>query len=256
MLLNWLKREYLDNLEPYRERLTFNEKKYHDLGFISRFEALSKLNTILRKLNLGEYDENKGLFGEHLIIFSALSESKNQPKKILEIGTYDGITSLILSELFPNSEICTLDLKDDDPLFINSYKRKFNFKEFCKDRNNRISKVKNIDFIQMNSLFLTIKDIGIFDLIWVDGAHGYPVASIDIANSFKMAHKDTIVMCDDVWKKIKKSDAMYNSVASWETLKSFEAAKIITNTFFKKRITKERLLKPKFISLSKFVKEF
>ena len=60
---------------------------------------------------------------------------RNKPKRILEIGTYDGKTAAILSYLFPDSEITTIDLKDNDPIFKSTYNRSSNLKAFIKTRN-------------------------------------------------------------------------------------------------------------------------
>ena len=51
------------------------------------------------------------MVSEHQYIFSALSQNNNfNFNKILEIGSYDGKNALLLSKLFPNSKIKTLDL--------------------------------------------------------------------------------------------------------------------------------------------------
>ena len=63
------------------------------------------------------------MYSEHLIIFTAISLKNHNIKNILEIGTYDGKTSTILSKLFPFSKVTTIDLNDDDPMFVNTYSR-------------------------------------------------------------------------------------------------------------------------------------
>ena len=192
------------------------------------------------------------MYSEHLLIFSAISSSPFKPKNILEIGTYDGKTALILACLFPNSEITTIDLKDDDKDFESTYNRKNNLNSFSKQRNQMIKKFSNIKFVQCNSLELTTeKDFKKQDLIWVDGAHGYPTATIDITNSIKLLKRNGILMCDDVWKKLKKNDRFYNSNASYETLNAFSDLGIIKTIFFHKRIGKNYNGNYKFVSFSK-----
>ena len=64
----------------------------------------------------------------------------------------------------------------------------------------------------MNSLNLSFsnKNIPRQDLIWVDGAHSYPIVSADITNSIRlMKNKRSILMCDDIWRKTKRNDNMY-----------------------------------------------
>ena len=160
-----------------------------------------------------------------------------------------------MSKLFPKATITTIDLEDNNPIFKNTYKRDKKINLFIKNRNKLISQQKNINFIQMNSLELSISNNNIHkqDLIWVDGAHGYPIVSADITNSIKLMNKKSILMCDDIWKKTKRNDNMYVSNAGYETLLSFEDAKIIKNYFFRKRLGKKVNGNYKFISFSKLV---
>tara|TARA_Y100000991_G_scaffold210688_1_gene192256 strand:+ start:3349 stop:4176 length:828 start_codon:yes stop_codon:yes gene_type:complete len=222
-----------------------------------RNENIKYLNNILKSLGFKNYNELEGLYSEHLIIFSAIARSKYKIKNILEIGTHNGKTTSILSRLFPNAHITTIDLDDDDETFKGTYKRDKNLKLFIKNRNKLLSKHNNINFIQFNSLNLTIsnKNIPKQDLIWVDGAHGYPVVSSDITNAIRLMHKSTILMCDDIWKRTKKNDQMYVSKAGYETISCFSNAKIIKTNFFRKRIGKSFNGNYKFISFSKLIKD-
>ena len=218
---------------------------------------LKYLNKVLQSLGFKKYSEIDGLYSEHLIIFAAIAKSDYKINNILEIGTHNGRTASILSRLFPKANITTIDLKDNNPTFKNTYKRDKNIKLFIKNRNKLISQQKNINFIQMNSLELSISNnknnINKQDLIWVDGAHGYPIVSVDITNSIKLMNKKSILMCDDIWKKTKRNDNMYVSNAGYETLLSFEDAKIINTHFFRKRLGKEFNGNYKFISFSRLI---
>ena len=100
---------------------------------------------------------------------------------ILEIGTFDVFNALLLSNLFPNSNIDTMDLPEHEEDFINFYNRKDKVNAFLRDRNNTLSKNKNINFLPLNSLKL-LNYTKKYDLIWIDGAHGYPTVCIDIIN--------------------------------------------------------------------------
>ena len=62
-------------------------------------------------------------------------------KNILEIGTFDGRTALILSELFREANILTVDL-DENSEFKSIYNRSINSEKFCKKRDSIISKNK------------------------------------------------------------------------------------------------------------------
>jgi hypothetical protein len=88
---------------------TEQDSHYLSLG-LDRSLGLMKLNTALYRLYGRTYSETNGMWSEHLILFSAISESNYKIKTILEIGTFNGETTRILSLLFPNSSIETLDL--------------------------------------------------------------------------------------------------------------------------------------------------
>ena len=66
-----------------------------------------------------------------------------------------------------------------------------------------------------------------FDLIWVDGAHGYPEVAIDISNSLRLLNKEGCLLCDDVFLKGSDKDPIYRSIASYSTLISFVKAGFI-----------------------------
>ena len=143
-------------------------------------KGLKKLNSNLKTFQFNTYNESIEIYYEHLIIFAAIADKfQNRIKNILEIGTFDGKTSKILSSLFPLSKINTIDLKDNDPIFVNSYGRE-NIQirnSFIDKRNELLSSNKNINFFQFNSLNIMKTEIASKEnLIWIDGAHGYPFA--------------------------------------------------------------------------------
>jgi len=252
-ILNFLKIEFSEYKKP-------SNKRYESLLKTYKLCALNKnrnhyieiLNGVLKELGFPIYNESEGMYSEHLIIFAAISESNLKIQNILEIGTFDGKTATILAKLFPNSEVKTIDLSDNDPIFINSYARKNNAKEFIRKRNTLISRSKGIKFIQINSLELSLRnELPNQDLIWVDGSHGYPIVASDITNAIGLMHKETILMCDDIFKRTNKYDSLYESAAGFETLSAFRDANILENYFFSKRIGKKFNSKNKYISLSK-----
>ena len=64
------------------------------------------------------------------------------------------------------------------------------------------------------------------------------LVTADIINSVRMLKKGGFVLCDDVFKHVKKSDEMYQSIASYETIKSLSNAKLINYSLVHKRIIK------------------
>ena len=206
---------------------------------LNRQEGIKKL--ISTKKDLHFKSRNSEMSSEHEVIFSSLSYSKNKSfTDILEIGTFDGFNSLLLSNLFPNSNIDTIDLSETDDDFVNFYNRKDNINKFIQDRNIILSKNKNINFSPLNSLkLLNYKKK--YDLIWIDGAHGYPLVCIDIINSLHILKENGLILCDDVYLKLNQSnsDIMYSSIATYETLNELKKQDLINFRLIYKRLSAE-----------------
>lgn len=193
---------------PSKQDDIFNELKFN------REKGLEKINEITNKFFDIKYTEKNSMFSEHIIIFSALSEkfaNNKEFKNILEIGTYDGKTAIILSELFPNATITTIDLPDNDENFTSTYDRKED-QDFIKKRNGILITKKNVKFKQLNSLNLYAYPSGIYDLIWIDGNHDFPIVAFDIINSFRLLKKNGFMMVDDVYKKTTESIIFTNQL--------------------------------------------
>ena len=87
-----------------------------------------------------------------------------------------------------------------------------------------------------NSLSLSLESAPKYDLIWVDGAHGYPTVAIDIANSLRLLNSRGILACDDVWTTTDEDDSMYKSIATNQTLEALRHAKQIKFELILKRL--------------------
>ena len=129
----------------------YNTKK--DLKF--NFNTLKQINENSNMLYGKQNDIFKYKF--NYVIFELLSKKfSNKNLQILEIGTFDGFFSKYLSQIFPKSQITTIDLKTNDNRFIETYKRhnKEYLKKFLKRRTENL-KSDNIKFIEADSVFLT-----------------------------------------------------------------------------------------------------
>ena len=234
------KLNYYFSYKKYNQNFFEEEqnKIYEHFG-LNRQEGIKKLISTKRDLDFKLRDSD--MSSEHEVIFSSLSLSKNKSfSDILEIGTFDGFNSLLLSNLFRNSNIDTIDLSETDDDFVNFYNRKDNINKFVQDRNIILSKNKNINFISINSLkLLNYKKK--YDLIWIDGAHGYPVVCIDIINSLHILKENGLILCDDVCLKLNQSnsDIMYSSIATYETLNELKKQDLIDFRLIYKRLSPE-----------------
>jgi hypothetical protein len=245
-ILNNLKKPYKIPGKFLSKINFFISKKIYDKKFYE-----NKQNHIFEKLNLDrnlglkklikikknhEILNNRGMASEHEVLFSSLScNPKFNMDQILEVGTYDGANAFLLSLLFENSNIETIDLKKNHDDFKNFYNRENNISKFIELRNSYLSKNKNIYFKEINSVNL-INYKKKYDLIWIDGAHGYPVVCMDIVNSLRILNDKGIIMCDDVFINQIDSDKMYSSNAAYETLSELKKEGLINIDFIFKRL--------------------
>jgi predicted O-methyltransferase YrrM len=193
---------------------------------------------------------------EHHVLFAAIAQ-KGGINNILEIGTFNGKNAAFLATLFPGSNITTLDLPNNDDAFSATYNRQTdNFRQrFIEERDALLARYVNISFLQENSLKLTLRKDQKYDLIWVDGAHGYPVLSADITNAIRLLNPYGYLLCDDIFMTLKNSDEMYCSTAGFETLSAFSGAGIIIPDYVYKRVQKPFGLKRfrKYIAIARHV---
>ncbi len=224
-------RKYNKNLFEKKQNEFFN---YYGLN---RQKGVENLNFVKKNLDKN-IDLNRGMSSEHEVFFSSLSLNKDHSiNEILEIGTFDGFNALLLSKLFSKTNIDTIDLQENDENFINFYDRKHKINKFIEDRDNNLSKNNNIKFFRLNSLKL-LNHKKKYDLIWIDGAHGYPIVCIDIINSLHILNDKGIIVCDDVYKNLNQidSDKMYHSIASYQTLQELSKENIIKFKLIYKRL--------------------
>jgi predicted O-methyltransferase YrrM len=218
---------------------------------LKRSIGVEKISNIKAKY---KFLASRKMSSEHEIFFASMSLNRSiKIKKILEIGTFDGNNAFLLSLLFKKSKIETIDLKKGNDDFKNFYNRKNQLNKFINSRNNILSKNKRIIFKEFNSIHLYNSNKK-YDLIWIDGAHGYPIVPIDIINSLRLINKNGIVMCDDVYLDKIKSDKMYKSNAAIETLAELKKENIINFDLIYKRLDSNNnsdINKRKFIAIIK-----
>ena len=249
-LLKYLRKKYY--LLFLDEKIFFEEQKIKFEKFnLSREKGDNNLKKIYKNFDL----KKSKMTSEHEIIFSSLSISDFHPQTILEIGTFDARNVKLLSILFDKSNITTIDLDEKEEDFKNFYDRnnEKKLKEFLTERGNNLKDLKNVEFIKKNSLKL-INESKKYDLIWIDGAHGYPFITADIINSLKILNNSGIILCDDIFidNHQLSNNKMYESVGGFQTLEELRKANILKFELFHKRLNKEGLAIPKkrkFIAL-------
>lgn len=131
----------------------------------------------------------------HLLAFEALALSGFRPGHVLELGTFQGKATALLSSLFPQAKVYTVDLPKDDPIF-RSFHEKISPDQ---ERVERRLKRENIERIRINSAFVGSLDLPRFDLIWVDAGHHFPEVAWDHAYAFSRIQPEGWIFSDDIW---------------------------------------------------------
>lgn len=242
ILKNTLKRSYLFFLFSLLS-IGYNKKRYF-LEQEETFKKLgldidlgkSKLENYLKKFNV------KQPSSWHWLLAASISTSDREIKKVLEIGTHSGRFAHFLANIFSDAEIHTIELPENHPIYLSSYNRSEgeSLNQYSNEREKLLKSCKNIRFIRENSINLTFSKER-YDFIWIDGAHGYPVVSIDIANSLRLTNPNGIVAIDDVRiNNVLFETELYSSVGAWNTIKSFISDCNINCHLIYKRINSPR----------------
>ncbi len=214
---------------------------------IDHTEALKKLEKIRAEHEELKLKKNLA-HSEHQTFFSGLSEVNKNITKILEIGTFNAQNAFLLSVLFQNAQVTTVDLPNDSDDFKNSYKRNENvkLKAFLNERNNRINKRENLKLIEKSSVnLINFKDK--FDLIWVDGAHFDPIVTMDIINSINLLNDDGLILCDDIHKS--------ENNATWRVINTLKEEAIIDYSLILKWLDPEHNANPNARSYISVIKK-
>jgi predicted O-methyltransferase YrrM len=172
-------------------------EKFAAAGF-DRAKALGELDAHLNAMGLPGYAQCQGMASVHWLLFACLSQ-RAHPRRILEIGTYDGQTTALLARLFPQSQITTVELPASDPILHQTYGRG-DQAELAKFEQTLAANTAapNITLLKINSFFVPGVITPSLDLIWIDGGHLYPEIAWDLCNAYHLLGNGGYLMCDDV----------------------------------------------------------
>jgi SAM-dependent methyltransferase len=166
------------------------------------------------KLDVWEYYENSTFadldwFVEKTPIFINYFEKNKDLKKkiinILEIGSYEGRSSIFFLKYFIDSKLTCVDTWEgsDEHDKKNMHFIEQNFNLNTKDFSNRAIKIKN------NSNEFFNKNNNFFDLIYIDGSHDFTQVMKDSINADKYLKKNGYLLFDDfnfIFPEYKKNE--------------------------------------------------
>ena len=216
---------------------TVEREKFVEAGF-DVLAGRQRLDAVLMEISNRAFNHVTGTDSVHWLLFACLSLTPwaQRARDILEIGTFRGKTTLILSKLFPGARIVTVDLPPSDPILLSSYGRhdpKIHADHQAR-RNGNIAAAK-ARFVEANSFFLPQIAPGPYDLVWVDGGHVYPEIAWDLCNAWHMCRRDGIILCDDVYTHPRGGDGIYGSIDAENVIQYLVRRGNLTASHFLKR---------------------
>lgn len=236
---------------PHSERLSQQLQKYELLG-LDRNAGITAYLEAVREAGIEASAEIGDSRSEHKVLLGALAAKKLPISKILEIGTLEGSTTKVLTYLFPEAVVTTMDLPASDSAYHASYEYSRS-REFVEKRNMNVCSSSRIKFVEQNSLTLSLEAVDSnYDLVWVDGDHDFPTVGIDLANSTRLLRPGGYLMCDDVISERISRKSTYNSDAAHRTLMALHGAGLIENPIYLyKRLGKRNQHPRKFVAITR-----
>ena len=238
----------------YNLKSRFREKKYFFYDLIYLIKNNTPLDFVINffknnyqkninKHQLKEYflstkfdDFDWFLFKTPLFI-DYFKDKQAKIKNILEIGSYEGRSSIFFLNFFKQSKLHCVDtwLGSDEHGKDNMYKVEENFDYNLKNFSGRFKKNKmtSDEYFKKNNLY--------FDLIFIDGLHHFDQVLKDAENSSNFLNHNSYLLFDDYTYKgagYKKGENVLNAVNHFlKTYKDhFEIIYISEQVLLKKKI--------------------
>lgn len=123
------------------------------------------------------------------IMLNIFDDFNFNPKNILEIGVYEGFSTVFFQYAFDNFETDVVDI------FLHDTREKFV---------NNINKIniRKINIFETTSHNFLVNNKKKYDLVYVDGAHGYLDVIVDLFYSYQCLNINGILLMDDYdWKE-------------------------------------------------------
>lgn len=164
-----------------------------------------------------EFDKSNGNIRiSELAIINALAKECEENTNLLEIGTFDGRTSLNLSfSTHENCKVYTLDLKKDMDTKYEIDRGETHMVD--KERSGvRIDKFRDANNPIADKITQLYGDSAQFDfspyydscsLVFIDGSHAYDYAKSDTIQALKMVKKGGVIIWHDygIWKGVTQA---------------------------------------------------
>ena len=192
-------------MSNFINKISFLKKSNANWNIIFSFTKTKIANFFLKQKikNFKNYNKNylkskkiiHDYFSPHSYHFYSVLKKKKKIENILEIGSFEGNSSMFFARNLINSKIYCVDnwVGTNEYNNLNFKLLEDNFDENLREFSN-VHKYKNTsdEFFLNNNLN--------FDLIYIDGHHKADQVNRDFKNSWKFLNKDGILIFDDyIW---------------------------------------------------------
>lgn len=215
---------------------------YYYLGFCLKYLLnYNKIKTTrISFLNSVQFVKNKytqDWFSKHTYFINIILNKNLNKKspKILEVGSYEGLSTNFFLKKFKRSTIDIVDTFNGS----DEHKGSKNLKNLkLKFTNNTKKNFKKIKIFSMKSSDFYINYPNKkYDLIYIDGSHFYKDVLIDAHNSLKMLNKNGIIIFDDYfWKFYRDKKNPKDAIDKFYRMNSnkIKLVGLTSQIFFKK----------------------
>ena len=143
---------------------------------------------------------------------------RKEKRDILEIGCFEGLSSVFFADNFIDDNLSTLTLVDPFSTIADNDHIKYNLLDAEKnfDYNLSICKNKNkIDIQKITSDKFFENNNKNFDFIYIDGSHDCDQIKKDMNNSFQVLNKNGIMWMDDYLGGEEGNTDIKNTMDNW-----------------------------------------
>ncbi|MEB3168143.1 MAG: class I SAM-dependent methyltransferase [Synechococcaceae cyanobacterium] len=199
---------------PYKRRrfLKFAKLAWNDLPVVSLDELFPEEISDDTSVRLKALQQKPHNCSTTELLILAISAKLINARKAYEIGTYDGRSTLAIAcNIADQGIVHTLNLPDDyfDRHPSDQHRVDIQLSAKVKSGHRFLSQPEASSIVQMwgNSLEFTPVDEAPYDLIFIDGGHGYTEVKHDTIQALKLINKDNGII---IWH-----DATSYGVGQW-----------------------------------------
>jgi len=145
-----------------------------------------------------KFDDNDWFFEKLPLFLNYFDQNKlahNSIKKVLEIGSYEGRSSVFFLNYFNLNSLTSVDTWEGSSEHGKEILDKMG--EIENNFNHNTSYYKNVEKIKSTSDDFFMENNSLYDLILIDGSHEGTQVSKDLDNAFDCLKKDGFILSDD-----------------------------------------------------------